>query len=196
MDAVVSHLECAVLQLSSGRTKEARDALREIQFEHLTQQRTVAHTAVWGPDGVGRGYKLPRSAAKRTTPSKAVVRAIFQRDNYTCRYRHCQRRTIALDVLKILSMAFPDLLPYQSNWKPVGNHILYWVYSTSLEHQLACAAGGTSEADNLLTSCYSCNDIKNYLPLELLDWSIAPPIAEEWSGLREHLPALRKAMRK
>jgi hypothetical protein len=144
---------------------------------------------------VGRGFKLRRPSVKRTTPSRSSTRAIFERDMYICRYEHCQRPTIDPEVLKLLSKAFPDLLPYHSHWKPVEEHILYWTYSTSLEHELACAGGGGSEAENLLTSCYLCNDVKNYLPLSIVGWSVAQPASRLWSGLREHLPALREALR-
>jgi 5-methylcytosine-specific restriction endonuclease McrA len=194
MDDVASYIERAVIKFSSGRYKEARDALQAVDVEKLITQRALAQAAVWGAEGVGRGYKLPRPAAKRTTPSRSDIRATFQRDMYTCRYQHCQRPTIELEVLKVLSRTFPDLLPYYSNWMPVEKHILYWIYSTSLEHQLACADGGSSRAENLLTSCYLCNDVKNYLPLSILGWSVAQPATHAWSGLREYLPGLRRAL--
>jgi len=117
--------------------------------------------------------------------------ATFKRDHFTCRYKHCQRPTIHLSVLKQLSRIFPDILSYQRNWRPVNSHILYWCCSTSIEHIVAFPFGGTSAPENLITSCYQCNDIKNYLPLEVLGWTITNPATSVWDGLLRYLKPLQ-----
>lgn len=195
MDSTAYLIERAVIALSAGRHSDAESALRAVDYPALVQARRAAMNRVWRPAGVASGYKSPFPRAKRLEPRSAEVRATFIRDAYVCRYSHCRRRTISLDVLKLLSKAFPDVLPYHPNWKPVESHILYWTYSTSLEHRVSFPSGGTSAAENLLTACYQCNDIKSHLPVELLGWSVdTPPERLEWDGLTRHLPTLRQVV--
>ena len=195
MDSVASLIERAVIALSACRHSDAESALLAVDYPALVQARREAMNRVWGPAGAAAGYKSPFPLAKRLAPRSSDVRATFVREGYVCRYSHCRRRTISLDVLKLLSKAFPDVLPYHPNWKPVENHILYWAYSTSLEHRVPFPSGGTSSAENLLTACYMCNDVKKHLPVELLGWTIDPlPDGSEWDGLTRHLPSLRQVV--
>ena len=116
---------------------------------------------------------------------------IFRRDHFVCRYVHCRRRTIAIPVLRALSRALPELIPYHPNWKPVSGQILYWIYATSLEHHTSFPHGGTSDESNLLTACYQCNDLKNWLDANALGWTVGPPDEGDWNGLEILLPQLR-----
>ena len=193
-DAIVTAVASAVVALCDGDRVGARNALLGIDFDAVRSRRSDSIRVVWGSDGVARGYKSSRPGARRLPTRTADIRATFSRDKYTCRYAHCGRPTIALDVLKLLSRAFPDIMPYQSNWKPLERHMLYWVYSTSLEHRVAFPAGGTSEASNLLTACYLCNDVKNCIPADVLGWRVSEPADSSWAGLTEFLPRLRTAV--
>ena len=186
MDIVVNHVKDAVLAVLDGRQEEARAALRAIDFRALNEIRDATRSPIWGLGGLAMACKSPFPGVRRQD-----MRATFARDGYTCRY--CSRPTIALEVLKLLSKAFPDLLPYHPNWRPVVRHILYWTYSTSLEHIESFPSGGTSCAGNLLTACYLCNDFKNYLPLDLLGWTDVPPAQTGWLGLTEYISELRKS---
>jgi hypothetical protein len=94
-------------------------------------------------------------------------------------------------VLKALSRAIPDLMPYHPNWRPVSDHVLYWIYSASLEHFVSFPLGGTSDESNLVTACYQCNDLKNWLSAEALGWTVGPPGDGAWDGLEGLLPQLR-----
>ena len=59
-----------------------------------------------------------RGQPRMTVPRSAML-AIFQRDHFVCRYQHCRRRTVYVPVLRALSALFPDLIPYQKNWRPL-----------------------------------------------------------------------------
>ena len=194
-DIVVDHLKDAVLALLAGRQTEARAALSAVDFCGLIEMRKAKRKPVWKPGGPGTAYKSPFPGAHRQYTKCADARTMFARDGYTCRYAHCCRPTVALDVLKILSRAFADVLPYHPNWRPIDEHILYWTYSTSVEHKVPFPAGGTSDPENLITACYLCNDVKNYLPLDLLGWTIDdPPAQSTWYGLAEYISRLRKVV--
>jgi 5-methylcytosine-specific restriction endonuclease McrA len=194
MDPIASHIERAVIALVTDRGSEARAELLAIDYRSLIEMRAAAHSRVWAAGGVAASYKPPLPGAGRQPARQADIRATFARDRYTCRYAHCQRPTVHLAVLKLLSKTFPDVLPYHSNWCPVDRHVLYWTYSTSLEHRVPFPAGGTSAADNLLTACYQCNDVKKHLPLDVLGWTVSPPADASWKGLTEYLSPLRAAV--
>ncbi len=138
--------------------------------------RSTCDRAADGPrPGMGTKFvdcqNAPASGMTAQSPVRASdMMSAFTRDRFTCRYEHCRRRTIYAPVLKHLSRMLPDILPYQKNWRPVEDHILYWTWSTSLEHKVSFPFGGTSAPDNLITSCYQCNDLKNILPYEDLGW--------------------------
>jgi hypothetical protein len=122
--------------------------------------------------------------------------ATFRRDHFVCRYQHCGRRTIYVPVLRALSALFPDLIPYQKNWRPIQDHILYWTYGTSIDHRISFPHGGTSSPDNLITACFMGNDIKNMMDAAVLGWRVGAIRSEEWDGLRSYARDLEDAARR
>ena len=190
----VNRVKQGVLALIGGSPRDALACLSSIDFGDLASKRQTVRLLVWGPEGVGRKYRCPMAAAKRQPTKTRDIRSMFVRDHYTCRYSHCRQPTLDPRVLALLSKAFPNLLPHHPNWRPIEQHILYWTYCTSIEHVISFPLGGDSRAENLVTSCYLCNDVKNYLPLEVLGWTLSPPAETPWLGLTEYLPQLRSAV--
>ena len=129
---------------------------------------------------------------KRRTIPESQKLAIFKGDAFTCRYSHCRRQTIYLPVLKALSAKFPDLLPCNQGWAPTNDHMVYLLYSSSLEHVVPLAQGGADSAENWVTSCYGCNDQKGHLHIEDLGWELTVPAVSEWDGLSSFLSQLRQ----
>jgi 5-methylcytosine-specific restriction endonuclease McrA len=193
MGTVVNHIERAVAGLLAGREKEAREELQAIDFRELNEMRTATRGPIWDPGGLATGYKSSFPSTRREPTKRADARATFLQDSYTCRY--CSRPTVALEVLKLLSKAFPQDLPYHRNWRPVEEHIVYWTCSTSLEHIVPFPAGGKSNLKNLVTACYLCNDAKNCLPLDLLGWTVRAQAHSDWLGLTEHVSKLRTVVK-
>jgi hypothetical protein len=193
MQPVEALVKAAVVAVIAGEMEAARQSLREINFACFTSERAQAMAQVWGSHSTVIKPARPSQQTPRVPVRTADVLATFQRDRFTCRYAHCQRRTIYLPVLKELSRIFPNVLPYQRNWRPVQRHIVYWTWSTSIEHRVAFPFGGTSARENLLTACYQCNDIKNYLPIESLGWRITDDSPQsDWDSLTAYLPHLRR----
>lgn len=172
----------------------ARAALERIDVPGLLAERQSAMERYWGDGGVARGYRPPQPGRARESVPPSRARAVLTRDRYTCRYSHCGRRTIATVVLKRLGTLFPDLLPCHRNWKPVETHALHWTSTASVEHVVPFPSGGTSAIENLVTSCYLCNDVKNSIPLEVLGWSVAPIADVEWDGLTGRVVQLDRAI--
>ncbi len=188
---VAGRLELVVQALVGGKTEEAQATLQAIDQQAEVFRRREAYKAIWGPDGLAKRARPHQPVPRRGDVPARVKREVFARDRYTCRYAHCQRRTVALPVLRHLSRIFPDVIPGDQRWNPLDRHVLYWSYSTSLEHHVAFAHGGANDTANLLTSCYECNDLKNRLHADDLGWSVGPPSTSEWRGLTEYEPGLR-----
>ena len=191
LDPIPASLLAAARALSHGARDDARQHVQLIDQAALVSLRSQSHRPIWGPAGIARRLARPRSQP-RTSVRKSVKLATFRRDRYVCRYGHCRRWTIALPVLKALARGLPDLVCYRPNWKPVSEHILFWLYSASLEHQVGFLHGGTSQPENLITACYGCNDLKNWLHADDLGWHVTPPSTDDWDGLEGLVPGLRQ----
>jgi 5-methylcytosine-specific restriction endonuclease McrA len=192
MDSIIKHLRNAVVALCEERVSEAEQELHAIDFRRLRRDHRAAYAQVWEPGGRTTGFKRRFPGTKRKDPSKAEKQTTFIRDRYTCRYSHCQRPTVSPDVLRLLSRAFAQVLPYHPHWLDRDKHILYYTYSTNIEHLRSFSEIGPSAAaaENLITACYECGDIKNYLTIEFLGWRLTEPPDTDWAGLTEYIPRL------
>ena len=193
MDDIADRIQSAIGALLAGDLGRARSVLASIDRPRLLEERAIARNRIWAPGGIAARAKPHQPNMRRDSVSSKRALELFKRDSFICRYAHCRRRTIYLPIFKALHKAFPDAQPYHANWKPLESHILLWTYSSSVEHHIAFAHGGTSVEDNLITTCYQCNDLKNRLSAEDLEWVIAPPQQSAWDGLSGQIPALRAA---
>jgi 5-methylcytosine-specific restriction endonuclease McrA len=188
-DLVPDRLEAAVWAAIRRDSEAARAHLEKIDVAAL---RGGWDRAITGARSARRSSEVPAEPpGVRVNPSSAQAKSIFDRDRYVCRY--CGRRTIDLDVLKALSRAFPDVLPYHPHWKFDASHMLYWTHSASVEHAVPVSRGGTSEPGNLITTCYECNASKGAFLAEELGWRQLPPAEADWDGLISYLPRLSVA---
>ncbi|HWX41846.1 MAG TPA: HNH endonuclease [Blastocatellia bacterium] len=200
-DPVPDLVKQTVELVLGGKPAEARAVWARIDTERLVSERKMAlrvrharvfRAAIWKQEPQsGRSAGVLRGRRVAVSPSSRL--AIFRRDHFVCRYAHCRRRTLYAPVLRALSGLFRDLISYQSNWRPVEEHILYWTYATSLEHAISFPNGGTSNPENLITACYQCNDTKNMLDASELGWEVARVEDMEWDGLSGYLPELLAA---
>jgi 5-methylcytosine-specific restriction endonuclease McrA len=106
---------------------------------------------------------------------------VFARDRYSCVY--CGRRTVFLQVLNLLSLAFAAELPRHQNWKKAETHRLYWDLTTSIDHVHPVSRGGYVDAlENLATVCARCQYQKSNRSIESLGWR-RQEIRGIWDGL-------------
>lgn len=161
---IVDHLSLAVSELLGGTRAKADAVLREV--------------SVPGP---GR-------TARKNVPQTTQLE-VFRRDSFTCRY--CSRRTLFLPTVRVLSEAFPEHLPVDPGWKLDETHPVYWTLIASADHVVPAIRGGDSSEDNLVTSCWRCNDIKRAWSLQELRWTLLdPPKPSTWDGLSGAYPEL------
>ena len=201
-DSVPDAVKRAVEFVTGGDPDGARAALGSIDYSDLISGRRAAlksrrvrltRQKIWGERPASKAMTVPRvqKAYSRQPVPISMMLSIFERDHFTCRYSHCRKRTLYVPVLRALSKLLPDALPYQSNWLPIDEHILYWTYGTSLEHRVSFPQGGTSEPENLITACYQCNDIKNMISGTDLGWEVEAERNGDWDGLSSYLCRLQ-----
>ena len=181
-DPIVDQIEYAVRATLGGDTMAARRALASIpRPSTLNETRPIAPP--WKEPTDPPRVKTPRIEA-----SIGTMAEVFRHDQFTCRL--CGKRTIVVQVLRLLSGLYPDLLPDHPNWKWDIGHPIYWTHSTSLEHLVPLSRGGSSGRENLITACYICNDTKSYRLLSELGWELLPPSTHPWDGLTGLYPQL------
>jgi hypothetical protein len=135
----------------------------------------------------------PNSRKVGRTLSCAQQLHVFSRDHFICRY--CDRRTVFVPVLRLLSLAVDDVFPYHPHGKMSACHLAFWRDIASCDHVVPIARHGTSESDNLVTACYLCNSIKQNWLVEELRWEVRPVRDEmDWDGLTRTYPELLKAV--
>ena len=153
----------------------------------VTSIRRVCHAILEGNIEKTRGIlkselSFVRVEAKERgrIPNNKMLE-VFYRDNFTCRY--CGRKTVFSGLLRIISHLFPEEFPYHPNWKMDKTHPVFWKLSTSCDHIVPRARGGSDDIENLVTCCYMCNTIKANWTLEELRWTLLEPSKDEWDGL-------------
>lgn len=149
----------------------ARKALRAVQN--------------WTPD--------PEAIREDRFIPKSRQVAVFRRDHFVCGY--CGRRAVFVPTLRLLSLIFPDVLPYHPHGLMTECHLAFWRDIASCDHMVPVARSGSSQPDNLITACYLCNSIKQNWLLKELGWKTLdaiPPNATDWDGLSGIYPALLK----
>lgn len=126
-------------------------------------------------------FKPLSDEPKRDTIPQSQQIEVFFRDNFTCRY--CGKHTVFIGTLRAISILLPDCFPYHSHWKWNNIHPAFWELTSSCDHLLPVARGGTNNRDNLITACYMCNSIKANWILEELRWKLNEPSNVKWDGL-------------
>ena len=103
-----------------------------------------------------------QDATLRRVPSPQALAQIYDRDRYQCRY--CGRKTVLIEVMRLLTDLFPEQFPYHRNWKTSGTHQAYWSVSATHDHVVPLSRGGDSlDPSNIVTACWACNARKSGL---------------------------------
>lgn len=178
----------AVAALISGDVEVGERMLRSLDVSALDREKEAARSAARLAAATSPGIVSLGPHGIRT-PSPAIQFLMFLRDGFTCRYRHCQRKTIIPPIFRALSLRYPDLIQWNKNWR--GTHPVVWLYSASVEHVVPWVSSRSSHPDtNLITTCYWCNQIKSKRRREDLGWDIVEPVSTSWDGLASSLSEL------
>jgi 5-methylcytosine-specific restriction endonuclease McrA len=171
--------------LLRGDLVQAADFLRGSDLRALEDYRYK----VAGPrnPAIHRQMKFPVGARMRNSigprmPTARIKRQVLARDGYRCRF--CGSRVIVNEARK----AFVAVLPTVARWgnRNVECHYGLAILRASIDHVVPFQRGGSSDVDNLVTTCNPCQYGRvNWLldEEELEDPRRYPPIIDSWDGL-------------
>jgi len=187
----------AIRELVSGDQKKSLELLSQCKSE-LVGNFFIEHgqQSAYFRVRDKKQIDVLNKAAKTFNPSPRLLpkveKLVFLRDSYRCRY--CGLRIISKEVFaeysRIVGREFFSV--ERENSKRNG---LTLGLRGVADHVEPFASGGLTEIENLVTSCYSCNFGKAGYSLEQLgieDPRLRPPVNDDWHGLTEYLPKLKK----
>lgn len=191
-DVVLQNVRAAAASIIEGERVRSRSYLMSIDERQLDlEMRREEGRALSEAERVGerQGARIVAPLGSHgLRPSKLAP--IFRRDEFTCRFEHCRRATVAPPVLRLLDAAHHEILRYDPHWK--GSHCLFWLYSATGK-QVADVPTSTNPV--VVTACYWCHQTKPTPADPSLGWSLSPSApALEWDGLFGLLPDLYSAL--
>jgi 5-methylcytosine-specific restriction endonuclease McrA len=121
------------------------------------------------------------SAGRRYTYTQRV--RIFLRDGCIDRYKG--HRLVFPGTLRLLSLRFPQELPFQPHWKMNECHQMWWELYPTIDHVVPIARGGVDDETNWVCVSMLTNAIKANWTLDELNWKgpLVPGQLAEWDGL-------------
>jgi 5-methylcytosine-specific restriction endonuclease McrA len=196
-ELAVDKFSQSVAALIDGAKAEALVALEETNhravgeffIEHGQQSAYYRVQNRNEVDAINRLAKAENDSP-RLVPS--TEKKVFERDCFRCRY--CGLRIIAKEVFAEYSriVGSENFSIERENSKRNG---LTLGLRGVADHVEPYASGGETSLENLVTSCYSCNFGKAGYTLEQLgikDPRLRPPVQDDWRGLTEFLPSLKR----
>jgi 5-methylcytosine-specific restriction endonuclease McrA len=168
-------LSRAVASLIAGCDKDARQLLQTLPCLDPVRISFVNAT-VTTERFVGRRRPIP----------PALRAQIYQRDYWICRY--CGRRVVVPGVIELVGALCPAEFPFPSHNMPGGlTHPAAVRLYPNVDHIRAGSVGGWEiDAENLVTACTRCNELKSDKP----GWLPSVELAGEWDGLANSYKAL------
>ena len=186
-----------VKELSQGNRQEALAALLaaradEVGTFFIEHGQQSAYFRVNDRKKIDEENKSVKKDNETPRLNPTLEKDVFKRDCYRCRY--CGQRIVAKEVFSEVSriLGSENFSVERENSKRNG---LTLGLRGVADHVDPYASGGETEADNLVTSCYSCNFGKAGYTLKqmgLNDPRARKPVNDDWNGLTEFLPALRE----
>lgn len=180
----VGEFRKACVLVEAGKLNEAETILGNLDSDQLRQQ----FYATWEEyDLLSKAALKPLSQYPKVKkvdermPPAAVVREVYQRDFWTCRW--CGTPIIADKPIKAMHRLFPAT--FEKGTTNDSMHGLMLSSRVSLDHVLPHSFGGTNDIENLVTSCWPCqfgrgNDLIERLGLS--DPRERDPIPTGWDG--------------
>ncbi len=164
------------------------ELIGEFFIEHGQQS---AYFRVQNRKEIDRENMLNKKENTGERLNAGIEKEVFKRDSYRCRY--CNQRIVAKEIFSEIGriLGSENFSTERENSKRNG---LTLGLRGVADHVEPFASGGETSADNLVTSCYSCNFGKAGYTLEQMgieDPRLRQPANDSWNGLIEFLPALK-----
>ncbi|MDY7100699.1 MAG: hypothetical protein S0880_05880 [Actinomycetota bacterium] len=185
VEAAILLLEMAVSFHLAGDRTEADRLIRvadlPILLDHYERAKHVADELHrLAPAGLAPKMRRPLANIHRV--------ALHQRDGWRCRY--CGSKVVDRDVGDRLRREYPDAVRWARN--PPGRHSSVLISTAVYDLVVPPRRGGTTNLDNLVTSCWLCQAARsgrNFEDLGLHDPRSSAPLVDEWDGLRRLVDA-------
>lgn len=141
-----------------------------------------------GPKPIVRDLKLlhpehdhPKEEWDKGQPTPNVATKVFLQDGFIDRYTG--NRLVFPGTLLLLSRLIPEVFPYDSAWRSLKGHQLYWDLFATVDHVYPKSRGGGG-GTNFLTTSMNMNKSKGDHTPEEVDLVILPPgNKDDWDGL-------------
>ena len=196
-DDALEQFVIAVNELSQGNQQNALRALSMARSEEvgnffIEHGQQAAYFRVKDRKKIDEENRLIKKKNETVRLNPSLEKEVFKRDCYRCRY--CEQRIIAKEVFSEVSriLGSENFSVERENSK--RNGLTLGLRGVG-DHVNPYASGGETEADNLVTSCYSCNFGKagyTLTQIGISDPRTRKPVKDGWNGLTESLPALRE----
>lgn len=135
---------------------------------------------------VAKEYPFSRQTVAGRSYSVLKATRVFARDGFIDRY--AGTRLVNPVVLRTLSRTFPEVFPFQKNWKIAETHPAYWELIPTIDHVIPVAQGGEDCESNWVTTSMLRNSAKANWKLDELGWSLLPVgDLAHWDGLSRWL---------
>ena len=196
-DEALGQFTLTVKELIQGNQQEALAALLaaradEVGTFFIEHGQQSAYFRVNDRKKIDEENKLVKKENETPRLNPTLEKDVFKRDCYRCRY--CGQRIVAKEVFSEVSRILGSEKFSVERENSKRNGLTLGLRGVA-DHVDPYASGGETEADNLVTSCYSCNFGKAGYTLKqmgLNDPRARKPVNDDWSGLTEFLPALRE----
>jgi len=113
-------------------------------------------------------------------PTLSTMRAVVERDGYHCRF--CGMPVVSSMIRKLAHAAYPVAVPWGSTNS--SQHAGFQCMWLQFDHILPNSRGGTSDFDNVVTTCAPCNFGR--MEATLAEAQLVHPLAVEdrrsWAG--------------
>lgn len=166
---------------------------------HTARQhvRSIDRTALWtlwfdaGMEWARRHRSADHLVGTRSAsaPTPAVVRQVFERDGWRCRY--CDLRVIDRRLLSALGAVLPAEFPWTD--RNASSHPAGLLLAATPDHVVPMACGGDTTPNNLVTACGTCQYNKGSCTIDelsLADPRARQPASDGWRGLTESVASV------
>lgn len=133
-------------------------------------------------DYANTNYPFANSSVSKRKYSKYEMCKVFLRDGSIDRYS--SDKLLFPGLIKLLSIEFPHIFKYHTNWKMTETHTVYWELFPTIDHLIPIARGGQDIESNWITTSMIRNSAKSNWTLEELNWRLHDSgKLDIWDGL-------------
>jgi hypothetical protein len=130
-------------------------------------------------------YPFASNTISKRQYSRYKMCKVFLRDGFIDRYSG--DKLLFPGIIMLLSIEFPEIFKYHTNWKMSETHMVYWELFPTLDHVVPVARGGQDEENSWITTSMVRNSAKSNWTIEELGWKLYDKgQLDNWDGLTNY----------